>query len=342
MTQIPVTIPMIFVRRLLCSVRIDAREFERYLLDVGIRQEQLDAEDARVTADQYIALMSSLFERLDDEGLGLFSRPLRRGSFALMARNAASAPTLAVAIRRTAHTYRVVQDDFRMVLARDGELAGVQLRLANPQAILSEAAHEMVLRSFWRLFAWLIGGRLPAARFDFAFARTLSTDRYEPIFPGLKRFDCQHTALWFDAKWTQAPIVRDDQALREFLSHSFAEIIVPVRDGNISSRVRHFLQQSQPAWPDLARTAGVMHMAASTLQRRLAIEGATFQELKNNLRRDIAIFRLQTSQVSLARLATELGFADNAAFQRAFRTWTGSPPGVYRRKSGSVKQSKHE
>ena len=29
--------------------------------------------------------------------------------------------------------------------------------------------HEMLLRVFWRLLAWLAGGRLPAARFDFAF-----------------------------------------------------------------------------------------------------------------------------------------------------------------------------
>ncbi len=72
-------------------------------------------------------------------------------------------------------------------------------------------------------------------------------------------------------------------------------------------------------------------MSTATLQRRLANEGTSFQSLKDELRRDTAIVRLNTSTVSLAALAFELGFADSAAFQRAFKGWTGSAPGTYRR-----------
>jgi AraC-like DNA-binding protein len=77
-------------------------------------------------------------------------------------------------------------------------------------------------------------------------------------------------------------------------------------------------------------------MAASTLQRRLAADGTSYQALKDALRRDLAIVRLNTSTVPLAALAEELGFADSAAFQRAFKQWTGSPPGAYRRRGLGV------
>jgi AraC-like DNA-binding protein len=40
--------------------------------------------------------------------------------------------------------------------------------------------------------------------------------------------------------------------------------------------------------------------------------------------------QLNTNALSLAQLADELGFSTSAAFQRAFKTWTGSPPGAYR------------
>jgi AraC-like DNA-binding protein len=82
---------------------------------------------------------------------------------------------------------------------------------------------------------------------------------------------------------------------------------------------------------DLAATADALHMAPSTLQRRLAVDGTSFQALKDALRRDLAIVRLNTSSVPLPALADELGFADSAAFQHAFKSWTGSAPGVYRR-----------
>ncbi|MDN6888112.1 AraC family transcriptional regulator, partial [Variovorax sp. CAN2819] len=82
----------------------------------------------------------------------------------------------------------------------------------------------------------------------------------------------------------------------------------------------------------LATTADVLHMSVSTLQRHLATEGTSFQALKDQLRRDLAIVRLNTSTVPLAALAEELGFADSAAFQRAFKTWTGGAPGSYRRR----------
>ena len=72
-------------------------------------------------------------------------------------------------------------------------------------------------------------------------------------------------------------------------------------------------------------------MSVSALQRHLGAEGSSFQLQKDQMRREVAIFRLHTSAVPLAQLAAELGFTDSAAFQRAFKRWTGNAPGSYRR-----------
>ena len=332
MPQTLVTIPMHYVLRVLSKARLDPLELDRFLSAVGIGPHHLDEKDARITADQCTALVRLVMERLDDEALGNFSRPFRRGSYALMARSAASAPTLEVAIRRTAHTFRLLQDDLSLGLVRAGDLVAVELRHQGPRGAVADVTHEIMVRVFWRLFAWLIGGRLPVVRFDFAFPPLREGDMPEPIFPGQKQFDCEQTAFWFAAGHLQAPVCRDGQALNEFIGRSFAELLVPTRDGGVAGRVRRYLQNSQPAWPDLSQTAEALGMATSTLQRQLAIEGISFQDLKNSLRRDLAIYRLHTSAVSLSRLAEELGFADNATFQRAFKQWTGSTPGAYRGK----------
>ena len=192
--------------------------------------------------------------------------------------------------------------------------------------------HELLLRVFWRLLAWLAGGRLPAARFDFAFESPPYAGSYGKLFPAPLQFEQYQSAFWFDAAMLQHPVRRDEAALRAFLADAQANVLVPRRgDDVVSARVRRHLQHAQPAWPDLAATADALHMAASTLQRRLAADGTSFQALKDELRRDLAIVRLNTSTVPLAALADELGFADSAAFQRAFKSWTGSAPGAYRR-----------
>lgn len=77
--------------------------------------------------------------------------------------------------------------------------------------------------------------------------------------------------------------------------------------------------------------ARALHRSDSSLQRHLAAEDTSFQTIKNALRRDVAIFRLNTSDVPLGRLAAELGFSESSSFQRAFKGWTGCAPGVNRR-----------
>jgi AraC-like DNA-binding protein len=334
MLQSPATISIAFVQGMLSGVRSRGMPCDAFLADAGIDPVLLDEAGARVTAEQYVALFQSLTDRLDDDLLGFLSRPLRRGSFALIVRSAAGEDTLGQAMRRTGRTFGLLQADVALEPVQAGPLAGLSLRFNDPAAAQLPFLHELLLRTFWRLEAWLVGGRLPAERFDFAFAHPPYAGSYGKIFPAPLQFEQPHSAFWIAASQLQQPVRRDKAAVRAFLADARSNIIVPRREDLISERVRLHLQQAQPAWPDLGATADALHMAASTLQRRLAADGTSFQALKDKLRRDVAIVRLNTSSVPLAALADELGFADSAAFQRAFKSWTGSAPGAYRRGGG--------
>jgi len=332
MLRPPVTIPISLVHGMLSGVRARGQACDAFLADAGIAPELLERVGARVTAAQYIALFKSLIDRLDDECLGLLQRPLKRGSFALIARSALAAPDLEAAIRRIARTFRLVQDDVVLEPVRQGDLAGLALRFTDPAFERPIFLHECLLRAFWRLLAWLVGGRLRAARFDFAFECPPHVGSYDKVFPAPLNFGQAQSACWFQATQLQGPMRRDEAALRAFLADAQANIIVPQRgEETTARRVRDHLLLTQPMWPGLAATANALHVSTATLQRHLAVEGTSFQALKDELRRDIAIVCLNTSTVPLAAIAQELGFADSGAFQRAFKCWTGSSPGTYRR-----------
>lgn len=335
MLQPPVTIPIAFVQGMLSGIRARGADapvdIGIALEDAGIAPSLLEETASRVTAEQYVDLFALLMKRLDDEALCFLTRRLRCGSFALMLRSALGAPTFEVALRRVAHTFSLLQDDLSLVLLHEGPLAGFGLRLNNLQAPHQNFLHELMLRVYWRLFAWLHGGRLVARRFDFGFDLPPYADGYAKVFPGPLQFGQPLTAMWFDASALATPMHRDAHAMQVFLSASPANVILPrLAEQAVSAKVRAVLQQNRPAWADLVTTASSLHMSVSTLQRHLATEGTSFQSLKDQLRRDVAIVRLNTSAVPLAALAEELGFADSAAFQRAFKTWTGGAPGSYR------------
>lgn len=326
----PPTVTMDLVRGMLEGARLRGRVPEPWLAEAGIAPQLLEQAGARVTTDQYIALIGLLIERLDDEALGFLARPLKRGSLMLLARSTLGAPDLEAAMRRVCHVLGLLQDDLEMKLVQDGPLAGLSIRLADA-AWRPRFLHEFLVRVSWRLAAWLAGGSLKALRFDFAFEAPSYVGEYAATFPAPLRFGQAASGFWFDARRLARTFGRDEAALRAFVASWPASVIVPRRAGEgIVARVHAHLARLRPHWPGLEATAAALHMSAPTLQRHLAAAGTSFQAVKDALRRDIAIARLSTSSVSFGELAAELGFADAPAFQRAFKGWTGSPPGAYR------------
>jgi AraC-like DNA-binding protein len=319
----------------------DNSRAEPWLVQAGITPALLDQPSGRVTAEQYVALYSLAVEQLNDEAVGFFSRPLRRGSVALAMRSAICGSTVESAVHRLCSAFELIQDDVRIDTIREGQLTGARFIVPAAYAADRVFVHELLLRVFARLIAWLHGGHVRPFGFDFSYASPPQADEYHKLFPGRVRFDQAQSAVWFPTAKLLAPMRRDDAALRTFLAQAPRNLVIPQRNkDSISEQIRAYLQQVRPEWPDLPATAEAMNMSVSTVQRHLASEGYSFQLVKDQLRRDLAIVRLNTSTIQLGALALELGFSDQAVFQRAFKSWTGSAPGAYRQRGEQLANDK--
>lgn len=327
----PATVAMAFVKGMVAAVRDRALPWQEWLRALGVQPELVDEPEARVTADQYIALYRLLRDRLGDEGLGFFSRPMRPGCYALVMRALISATTLERAAVHLADGYTLLLDDAHFACERTQDALVLRLQLPAQPTADRAYVHEFMLRVLLHSLVWLSGGVLRAHRLDFGCARPRHAHEYATVFPGEVRFGQPASALWFAPQALAGPVRRDAAALREYLAQAPGHVVLPRRtDRPTLARVRTHLQRERPHWPDLPAVADALHMSVSSLQRRLAAEGSSFQEVRNELRRDIAVVRLNTSAAPLAEVALELGFTDNAAFQRAFKAWTGTAPGAYR------------
>lgn len=94
--------------------------------------------------------------------------------------------------------------------------------------------------------------------------------------------------------------------------------------------VMEVVQRLASGTVDKESVARQMGISSSTLQRRLAAEGASFRQLLNETRRDLAERYLREGRRPIKDVAYSLGFADLSNFTRAFRSWFGVSPREYR------------
>jgi AraC-like DNA-binding protein len=131
--------------------------------------------------------------------------------------------------------------------------------------------------------------------------------------------------------------MRDEKELDEFIARSPAGLLARVQEGaDTSDQVRRLVEQglrgaNHPAGDEVA---GRLAISPQTLRRKLAAEGTSLREIREQVLRDAAVTSLVRGEESLAELSERLGFSEPSAFTRAFRRWTGSPPSDYRGNSG--------
>lgn len=83
--------------------------------------------------------------------------------------------------------------------------------------------------------------------------------------------------------------------------------------------------------PKIEVVADKLNCSGRTLQRRLSERNITFQQLVDNVRKELALELLHQSSESISNVAEKTGFHDDSTFHKAFKRWTGLSPGQFRR-----------
>ncbi|ONI81263.1 hypothetical protein ALI144C_22325 [Actinosynnema sp. ALI-1.44] len=326
------TVPIHVVHRLLKQAQRRGVDITPLLRAAGIPGDIAYRPKTRVTVEQMAKVTQDLWKLTDDELFGI-GPPIPLGTLKFVTLSIIHAPDLRTVIIRTCGASRVLTGVPR-IRARFGEsTTRVELdvsKLDDPEHLGTELLVALVHR--WT--SWLIGRRIALRCVQLPYAVPPYAADYHAMYGRMPVFDGPDgmVALEFDSALLGAPVVRDENDLADYLSDQ-PGVWYARRDygSTTADRVRRILERGlRGTWPTAEEIADRLAVSVQHLRRLLRDEKTSVSGIKEEILRDAAIASLVRGDESVDDLAVRLGFSEASAFRRAFRRWTGSPPGAYR------------
>jgi AraC-like DNA-binding protein len=300
---------------------------------VGINPKLLDIPHARVGEHQMTQLIQLIWDTLEDEFMGFTATPCKSGAFSFMTHAIRQCSNLREALRMGTRFYNLFTEDIRTDLQAEGDEASITIRFSQPELDPDHFYLEFWMVIWHRLASWITGVRIPLLYTRLSYNEPGHATELNYLFPGLRHFGQERNQLVFPAEFLQLPLVRSKSDVDQFLIHSpFDLLTIPGDDKSLRHHITHLITGSQALpleFPGIADLAGRLNISPQTLHRRLQQEGTSYQRIKDNIRRDLALTKLVRDKLPVNEVSALVGFSEPRSFTRAFRHWTGLSPREY-------------
>jgi AraC-like DNA-binding protein len=303
-------------------------------LRLGLAEDAIDLDEIPATESMLQNALEGAVEIFSEPHLSLrlpADLPLRRYGLAELA--ARSTATLGEGLERMARYASLVHPALACeVVERDGEACWIQRTPSRPRG-LGRHAHEYALAYVLTYARRDTGAPLVVSRAWFAHARPPDLAPIHRFFGARDlSFGCEDSGFALPESALELPMKSGDARLLP-TADDLAEAAVRTqpRASSLAALAAARVESLLPGDATIGAVARAMHMSSRTLQRRLDAEGASFSEVVDDVRGRLARRWLADEARTLAEVAYALGFSDLATFSRAFKRWTGKPPGAWRR-----------
>ena len=266
--------------------------------------------------------------------MGLHSQPAHLG---LPGVTAQCAPTLHEAFDILVRFERLVSQNYRG--HSSFQAPATRFYSISPYNAFNLFVVDSALASRLQLARQLTGGVARLREVHIEFPAPEYVEQYELLFSCPVLFEQQHNQLlWEPASLELQPVQHAATTHEQLLTICNQQLRELTRHRRLRERVEEIVSpQLHSRLPTLDEVAGQLGMPGWTLRRRLRIEdGTRFQDIIDEIRRDLALSYIRDTETALGEVSFLLGFSSPAAFQRAFKRWTGVAPGQYRRQGREV------
>ena len=308
------------------------------LCEAGIPPDSLDRPDTRVPFAQFKVLMRAAKAAAGEPALALhFGASAPFNEVSIVGLIAYSAATMGAAFEQTNRYSRLVvevdghETASRFAIVRREDGVWIEDRRRNPNEFpeLTESTWVRFISDRARAFP----KRPPyVLEVHVTHSEPAHAESYRQFFSMPVVFGASWNAMRIRESWLDEPTGQGDRyVFGVFSTHADGLLRSLLESKTIRGRIEaELLPILHTGGISMATIARKLGYSRSTLHRRLAAEGETFEVILDDLRRRMALDYLDSRKVSVDEAAYLTGFSDASAFSRAFRRWTGTTPGKFR------------
>lgn len=299
------------------------------LAKAGLTEADVLDRNVRITVRGQIDFLDLVAQAVADPFLGFhLAQACDLRELGLLYYVGASSKTLGDAWRRGSRYTSVVNEGLSLRYV-EGHAATLTFDYVGVPRHIDRQQIEFSMTALVRVCRQLTGRELAPSRVGFTHRRNEDASELSSFFSCDVEFGAPADAATFDASLKDLPVVTADSHLNELLIGYGDEVLArrAMNRGSFRSQVENAMVPLLPHGTaragEIAKDLGV---GQRTLARRLATEGATFSQVLEGLRSDLARQYLADDGLTISQIAWLLGYQETSAFTHAFKRWTGMTP----------------
>lgn len=314
-------------------------DYRRVLSAAGIREEELERRDAKVSLRRYLNFMEQAASIADDPLLGIrlarFCGPEALGAVGFLF---LSSRSLALGLSDFCTYINVVQDRLSMRFRQQEGKLLLHYDIYDLPGSESRQDVEFSLALTIRLIRMFVNSPGVVEHVSFRHSAIAPEAMYERALNARVRFDQDTNSVVMPAQFASMGSHALDAGLSDVLKDYLDEELQRRQSiRSYADAVRRVLLSNQIPRPATAdKVAAYLAISPATLYRKLRQERTTFRRVAADVAFELAALYLTDSSLSVTQIAHLVGFAETASFTRAFTRWSdGMTPSQFRRAAGT-------
>jgi AraC-like DNA-binding protein len=300
---------------------------------VGLSERDFHSQ-RRISAIAQSDLLEHAAEALGDSAFGLhLAQETNPREAKLLFYVTSAAKTVGETIALYARYCRIVNEAVRIKLLPSQDGVVVEFNFVGLSRHRVRQSAEFTLAITLKGLRELVGRSVRPTKLAFAHTRNSHLREFERFFGCPVEFGATSDHVALSNQTLALPLVTGDphllETLRPFCDETARERHTPAE--TLRASVENEVQKLLPnGTADKRAAARALGMSERTLSRKLADEGATYEEVVDQLRRSLALQYVKERSLSLSQIAWLLGYGGSTSLNHAFRRWTGASPSAAR------------